>query len=515
MLRRPDPIHPGRARSCLALACLVLLVQPRASAYFPPESDAEECTIAILSGGVTPDGRPILWKNRDTGEIDNEVAYFGNGTYRHLALINAGETGQAWIGVNERGFAILNALSYNLVDTLNYGITNGELMKRALESCADVAEFEAYLRTTNAIGRPNPANIAAIDASGVGAIFEAGNRTFVRFDVTDPKDAPEGFLARANFSLSADTTWADTYRFNRCTRLLRDGIAENRADTRYLLQRVGRDLTTAFVDPYPLPYEGAPPGNPGANGYVDAWNTINRRSTKAAGAVLSILPGEDPLLSTFYAVVGQPVVTIPLPVWVAAGPTPPELDGKVRSPLCDEAWVRTRAIYDYPYNSGYLNTYRLWDTDRLTYLAQVERIERWIFPQTEIYLEQWRQLGTAPDEMRHAEMRIAHDGYQQYVGSPSGPDRNPVIVLRSSPNPMTAATTIRYEGASIPGEGAWLDVFDPGGRHIARLGSTQALQGSFTWDGLDDHGSRVAPGVYFVRPGWAPGAAGDPVIVLR
>ena len=79
-------------------------------------------------------------------------------------------------------------------------------MKQALQICATVKEFEQYLELTNSIGRPNPANIAVIDADGAAAIFEAGNNSFVRFDANDAILAPEGFLARANFSLSADTS---------------------------------------------------------------------------------------------------------------------------------------------------------------------------------------------------------------------------------------------------------------------------------------------------------------------
>ena len=33
------------------------------------------CTSAVVSGKVTPDGRPLLWKNRDTDYLRNHVAY--------------------------------------------------------------------------------------------------------------------------------------------------------------------------------------------------------------------------------------------------------------------------------------------------------------------------------------------------------------------------------------------------------------------------------------------------------
>ena len=39
------------------------------------------CTSAVISGKVTPDGRPLLWKNRDTDFPQNSVRYFSGGRY--------------------------------------------------------------------------------------------------------------------------------------------------------------------------------------------------------------------------------------------------------------------------------------------------------------------------------------------------------------------------------------------------------------------------------------------------
>lgn len=478
--------------------------------------DGEECTIAVISGRATADGRPILWKNRDTAYSDNEVAFFEDGTYSYLALINAGETGNAWIGVNERGFAILNALSYNLPDALNEGITNGQLMKQALQICATVEEFEQYLEITNAIGRPNPANIAVIDAEGGAALFEAGNTSFVRFDANDPVLAPNGFLARANFSLSADTTASDTFRYNRCRRLILDGLAEQKITTPFILQQVARDLRSVDADPYPLPYGGSPPGLPGAIGYVSTSNTISRRTTTAAGAVLGVLPGESPLLSTFYTVLGPPIVTIALPAWVAAGATPWVLDGPTTSPLCDAAKERNRTLYDYAGSGVLLNTRALRGPEA-TWLDLAEEIEKWVFRETKSYLTQWRDRGIDLSEMRAAEHRIARDGLALYLaGLPS--HRVEPIALSVSPNPTRASAQIRLVGpASAPGASA-IEVFDVTGRIVARLAGTGDDGGEetrFRWDGCDDRGAPVPSGVYYLRGLKQPGTAQASIVVLR
>ena len=44
-------------------------------AAFTLAEPAKACTSAVVSGKATPDGRPLLWKNRDTGYLRNHVAY--------------------------------------------------------------------------------------------------------------------------------------------------------------------------------------------------------------------------------------------------------------------------------------------------------------------------------------------------------------------------------------------------------------------------------------------------------
>ena len=57
------------------------------------------CTTAVISGKVTHDGRPILWKNRDTSFRHNELVLLEEGRYRALAVVNAGSRKSVWMGV--------------------------------------------------------------------------------------------------------------------------------------------------------------------------------------------------------------------------------------------------------------------------------------------------------------------------------------------------------------------------------------------------------------------------------
>ena len=45
------------------------------------------CTVAVISGKYTKDGRPLLWKNRDTNYINNQIMFFNDGKYEYMGLV--------------------------------------------------------------------------------------------------------------------------------------------------------------------------------------------------------------------------------------------------------------------------------------------------------------------------------------------------------------------------------------------------------------------------------------------
>ncbi|MFN8546488.1 MAG: FlgD immunoglobulin-like domain containing protein [Candidatus Eisenbacteria bacterium] len=69
----------------------------------------------------------------------------------------------------------------------------------------------------------------------------------------------------------------------------------------------------------------------------------------------------------------------------------------------------------------------------------------------------------------------------------------------ATPNPFSATTRLAYE---LPSAGpVRLDIIDPSGRRVRRFDRADAPagRGSFEWDGLDEAGRGVAPGVFFYR----------------
>lgn len=163
------------------------------------------CTSAVIGAEASPYGRPMLWKHRDTSTIDNKVEYVApkNGDHGYVALFNAKDhkLKEAWTGMNDVGFAIMNTASYNIKDDdvpASKMDREGYVMTIALRTCRTVDDFAALL---NKLPRPMgvEANFGVIDAEGNGAFFETNNHSYKRFDL---KDAPGHVMIRTNYSHS-------------------------------------------------------------------------------------------------------------------------------------------------------------------------------------------------------------------------------------------------------------------------------------------------------------------------
>ena len=164
---------------------------------------ALSCTSAIIGAELSPYGCPMLWKHRDTSNIDNKVEYVSPGPegYGYTGLFNASDRQlkECWTGFNSEGFAIMNTASYNLKDDKvpeKDMDKEGFLMTKALRTCVTVDDFAKLLDTL-----PRPmgveANFGVIDASGAGAYFETNNHSYIRINL---EDSPEHMLVRTNYS---------------------------------------------------------------------------------------------------------------------------------------------------------------------------------------------------------------------------------------------------------------------------------------------------------------------------
>ncbi|PQO44182.1 carcinine hydrolase/isopenicillin-N N-acyltransferase family protein [Blastopirellula marina] len=289
--------------------------------------DGRACTTAVISGKATVDGRPILWKNRDTtSSIHNEVAMFDDGKYKAIGVINAGNRGSIWMGVNEAGLCIENSVSRDLkLEGKQSGPGNGGFIKKALQTCATVADVVKLLEETNKTGRVTVANFGVIDAQGGAALFETGPKSYRMFDANDPAVAPHGYVVRSNFSTTAHNLDAnpspedlgEIYSADRylraCSLMKLDGDAK--LSVEHLVRRCTRDMAQADM-PFPGTVNAAGGTLPKT---IGTKNTISRTTTVSAAVFHGVLPGEDPALTTMWTILGDPKFSIAVPCWVAGG----------------------------------------------------------------------------------------------------------------------------------------------------------------------------------------------------
>lgn len=92
------------------------------------------CTSFIVSGKATKSGRPMIFKNRDTGNLDNCMVTVKGERYRFMGVAAAKDSAntEIWSGHNEAGFAIMNTAAYNLNGDTEFEVeTEGMLMRQA------------------------------------------------------------------------------------------------------------------------------------------------------------------------------------------------------------------------------------------------------------------------------------------------------------------------------------------------------------------------------------------------
>ena len=296
------------------------------------------CTSVIVSGKVTSDGRPLMFKHRDTGQLNNRLERFIGEKFPFVALVNSdwrtspsspyGRNGEAWSGMNSTGFCIMNTATYDLKDDdvpQEEMDREGVVMFRALEICATLSDFEVLLDT---LSRPMgvEANFGVIDAFGGAAYYEVNNTTWTKFDVNDPKVAPKGYRVVTNFTQTGrpqDRKGVDRYE-------KASGIMENVFSSVRIQE--GRVLSKVDLNHADLIRMISRSGSP-----------ILRDITSAVAVFEGVKPGDNPRYSIMWTLLGYPTAAVCMPVLVLEGDhIPSVLKGKGNegnAPMCSNALI--------------------------------------------------------------------------------------------------------------------------------------------------------------------------------
>lgn len=262
------------------------------------------CTTAIVGAKASRTGRPLLWKQRDSGSNTKaSFAYVEGGKYAFTAVFSSKDKDHksAYGGVNEAGFAIINNVSYHILEKGSKA-ANGSLMKRALQECATIDEFEKMLLEMEE-PRDCASNFGVIDASGAAAYFEAGSRVVKRYDV--PED---GWLVRTNYSFAGEENTGGGYaRYETAEYVMAHHRGKFVAED--LISGLGRCFRSKVLGRDFLK----------KGGYAWDEDFIPRPSTSCSLCVEGMIPGDKPGSAVMWCAPGYTPACYSIPVWVAAG----------------------------------------------------------------------------------------------------------------------------------------------------------------------------------------------------
>ena len=357
------------------------------------------CTVAVISGKATPDGRPLLWKNRDAMPYEQRVVHFKGEKYNYIGIVD--DTDKEYVnvfaGMNSAGFCIMNSASFNLNEEFKQDPEGASkrkwdeeciFLKRALEICATVDDFEQLLNDT-AGDRGTDANYGVIDAAGGAAMFEVEVNRHHKFDANDQHVAPEGYIIRSNYSFCGTSNAGSGYgRFDRTHKLFHQ-VAGGGIDRDWLLMTCSRDMVndTTGIDPLAGPL----PAHSRDRRMFFMNDSLARFPAISTAVFQGVRPGEDPAATIMWTRLGHPLCSVSLPLWVNAGEN---------INLCgsnDDAAPMIRfslALYDkiYPFKARerlmYMDLAPLANQSGDGFLPRLNRVDEEIFKATDAKLKE-------------------------------------------------------------------------------------------------------------------------------
>ncbi|MDR2066058.1 MAG: C45 family peptidase [Prevotellaceae bacterium] len=348
------------------------------------------CTSAIITGKATPDGRPLMWKHRDTGTENNRIVYAQGTKYSYIGLTDSNDINseQIWAGTNSAGFCIMNTASYNikdLDDKTEIKDREGIIMRMALECCATTGDFEHFLDTlTKPAGIE--ANFGVIDASGGAAYYEANNFTYKKYDANCPETAPNNYIIRTNYSYSGRENEGMGYIRYETAKYLFENHQNGTFTSEWLLSSVSRsychsllkcDLQTVMPE------------------YAIDQDYIPRNSSSASVVFQGVKQNEPPEHTAMWTLLGFPPCSIAVPLWVKGGSHLPEImtksAGSNNSPLCDKVVALKHKVFHIERGNGkkYMNFSLLYNKNGNGIIQKIKPIEKTIFEETYKKISEW------------------------------------------------------------------------------------------------------------------------------
>ncbi|GHT54694.1 hypothetical protein FACS189446_4940 [Bacteroidia bacterium] len=341
-----------------------------------------------------------MWKNSDTDNPNHSLIYSDNKGYPLLGIARNTspneKTASIWIGTNSEGFSIMNTLSYNLTEERDAS-RNGTLMRRALEVCKTVPDFQQFLDT---LARPLKveANYGVIDAEGNAAYFETSTTGYRMLDVNDPSVAPNGYLIYTNFSYTGFYDKGEGYiRYQSAQHQVAQRLPAKDFSPQWIFNNLARCYYHSLLD---IDFTSREALDLFRSGYIPDSDLITRKSTASATVIQGVKKGENPELTTLWTALGYPSCSVAMPAWVKAGTDNPALlmryDNKYTAKICDMALALKENLYDVKRGHGeaYLHFSKLFNQAGTGYRQQLALIENQVFERVNLLIEKSRTNGS-------------------------------------------------------------------------------------------------------------------------
>ncbi|MEG0517351.1 MAG: hypothetical protein RR555_00600 [Bacteroidales bacterium] len=368
------------------------------------------CTSAIFTGKLTPDGRPLMWKHRDSDFENNRTEYFKGEKYNFIALVNSvgNHPNEAWTGTNSVGFSIMNTASYNLKNDKISGDQmdqEGVFMYKALATCRNLSDFEKMLDKSK---RPMgvEANFGVIDAQGGAAYYEVNNDSWTKIDANDPKVAPQGYIVYTNFSYSGRYNEGLGYiRYNTASKIIGEYVGLAGVITpEWIFKNLSRSfyhsvLGLDLVKDNAFLQKGS--------GWFGDLDFISRKSSSASLVIHGVKQGENPLNTVMWTIVGYPPIGIAVPMFVAAAENQPSFMLKSANSnncrMCDWVLERKDKVFSIHRGNGsnYMNFNLLYNPKAKNgYMQVTNKIESKVFQMANPIIEDFRSNGFQADKLK-------------------------------------------------------------------------------------------------------------------
>jgi len=344
------------------VAVLVLLIMP---------IQAYACTVGAAHGSATIDGRPMMWKMRDTSDGRQQLVHSPGEPYDFIGVRTEG--GSIYMGLSESGVCTGNAVVG--------GGNTSEVMQYIFRNFSTMDQIRTYFYGITTVG----GNLPFIDAAGNASLFELNKDSWwLEYDTMDPDRAAQGLLGlvvRANefhnhpdgtddLSITGGRYESGTYNIK--------GLAD-------ACELSVTTVTQGNAEPNEG-FEYARYG-PGRELYM-----ICRSTNRSFIAVHGVLPDEDPALSTMWFLCGNANYAIAVPTWVMVSNIP--------APLASgDLYVRALSLY----GAG----------NEMTTQTSVFPAEAHMFDVVlNTLLPHWRSIGAPPlEDANRVEHQMANDAY--------------------------------------------------------------------------------------------------------